>query len=47
MTSRPGAIDAVYPVPLKRPRSIDVLADPVFVDLTQKIRQHFSGAKTD
>ncbi|HVX98856.1 MAG TPA: ABC transporter ATP-binding protein [Pseudorhodoplanes sp.] len=47
MTSRPGAIDAVYPVPLKRPRSIDVLADPTFVDLTQKIRQHFSGAKTD
>ena len=47
MTARPGAIDAVYPVPLKRPRSIDVLADPAFVDLTQKIRRHFSDAKTD
>jgi len=47
MTQRPGMIDAVYTVALKRPRSIDVLADPVFVELTQKIRRHFSDAKTD
>jgi NitT/TauT family transport system ATP-binding protein len=47
MSARPGAIDAVYPVPLKRPRTIDVLSDPVFVELTQKIRKHFSDAQTD
>jgi NitT/TauT family transport system ATP-binding protein len=47
MSQRPGTIEAVYPVPLKRPRAIDVLADPVFVELTQKIRRHFSDAKTD
>jgi NitT/TauT family transport system ATP-binding protein len=47
MSARPGAIDAVYTVPLQRPRSIDVLADPAFIDLTQKIRKHFSDAQTD
>jgi NitT/TauT family transport system ATP-binding protein len=41
MTERPGAIAAVYEVPLPRPRSLDVLADPVFVELTQTIRRHF------
>ncbi len=47
MTARPGAIAAVYPVPLKRPRSIDVLADPVFIELTQIIRRHFNEPKID
>jgi NitT/TauT family transport system ATP-binding protein len=47
MSARPGGIDAVYPVSLKRPRTIDVLAEPAFVELTQKIRKHFSDAQTD
>jgi len=42
MTDRPGSIAAVYDVPLERPRSLDVLADPVFIRLTQTIRQHFN-----
>ena len=46
MTDRPGAIAAVYDVPLQRPRSLDVLADPVFIELTQTIRRHFN-AQTD
>ena len=41
MSERPGAIAAVYDVPLPRPRSLDVMADPVFVELTQTIRRHF------
>jgi NitT/TauT family transport system ATP-binding protein len=46
MTERPGSIAAVYDVSLARPRSLDVLADPVFVELTQTIRRHFN-AQTD
>ncbi|MEI7804002.1 MAG: ABC transporter ATP-binding protein [Hyphomicrobiales bacterium] len=46
MSERPGTISAVYDVPLKRPRSLDVLADPVFVELTQKIRKHFNATTT-
>jgi NitT/TauT family transport system ATP-binding protein len=42
MSERPGAITAVYDVPLPRPRSLDVMADPVFIELTQSIRRHFS-----
>ena len=41
MSERPGAIAAIYDVNLPRPRSLDVLADPVFVQLTQTIRKHF------
>jgi NitT/TauT family transport system ATP-binding protein len=41
MSERPGAIAATYDVPLARPRSLDVMADPVFVELTQTIRRHF------
>src|SRR3954468_13101569 len=41
MTERPGAIAAIYDVTLPRPRSLDVLSDPVFVQLTQTIRRHF------
>jgi NitT/TauT family transport system ATP-binding protein len=44
MTARPGTIAAVYDIPLPRPRSLDVMADPVFVELTQRIRKHFSDA---
>jgi NitT/TauT family transport system ATP-binding protein len=42
MTPRPGAIAAIYQIPLVRPRSLDVMADPTFVDLTHRIRRHFS-----
>jgi NitT/TauT family transport system ATP-binding protein len=41
MSERPGSIAAIYDVPLKRPRSLDVMSDPVFVDLAQRIRAHF------
>jgi NitT/TauT family transport system ATP-binding protein len=41
MTERPGAIAAIYEVPLPRPRSLDVMSDPVFSELVQRIRKHF------
>src|SRR5579863_7850287 len=41
MTERPGAIAAIYDVPLPRPRSLDAMADPVFSELVQCIRKHF------
>jgi NitT/TauT family transport system ATP-binding protein len=47
MTQRPGAIAAIYQIPLPRPRSLDVMADPVFIDLTQRIRQHFSDQRIE
>ena len=47
MSARPGNIAAVYDVPLPRPRTLDVMADPVFVEMTQKVRKHFSDAHID
>jgi NitT/TauT family transport system ATP-binding protein len=47
MSERPGAIAAIYDVPLARPRSLDVMADPVFVELTQTIRRHFNVQQLD
>jgi NitT/TauT family transport system ATP-binding protein len=41
MTNRPGRIAASYKVDLPRPRSLDVMGDPRFVELTQTIRRHF------
>jgi NitT/TauT family transport system ATP-binding protein len=41
MTDRPGAIAAIYDVPLGRPRTLEMMADPAFVALTQIIRRHF------
>jgi NitT/TauT family transport system ATP-binding protein len=41
MSDRPGKISAVYKVDLPRPRSLDVMGDPRFVELTQTIRRHF------
>src|SRR6059058_3777294 len=41
MTERPGAIAAIYDVPLPRPRSLDAMAEPAFADLVQRIRKHF------
>ena len=43
MTDRPGAIAAVYEVPLAKPRTLDMLADPAFVELSQTIRKHFNA----
>jgi NitT/TauT family transport system ATP-binding protein len=47
MTERPGAIAAVYDVPLTRPRSIDDMTSPAFGALTHKIRQHFNVGNSD
>jgi hypothetical protein len=33
---------AVHDAPLKLPRSLDVMADPVFLEMTQAIRRHFN-----
>jgi NitT/TauT family transport system ATP-binding protein len=41
MSERPGSIAAVYEVPIPRPRSIEAMSDPVFVQLAQAIRRHF------
>ena len=41
MTERPGAIAAIYDVPVPRPRSFDAMADPLFTELVQRIRKHF------
>jgi NitT/TauT family transport system ATP-binding protein len=41
MTERPGAIAAIYDVPLPRPRSLDVMGDPLFTELVQRVRKHF------
>jgi NitT/TauT family transport system ATP-binding protein len=41
MTERPGAIAAIYDVPLPRPRSLDVMADARFTELVQRVRRHF------
>jgi NitT/TauT family transport system ATP-binding protein len=41
MTERPGAIAAIYEVPLGRERSLDLMANPVFTELVQRIRKHF------
>ena len=46
MTERPGAIAAIYDVPLPRPRSLGVMGDPAFVALTQTIRRHFYSQGT-
>ncbi len=41
MSERPGTVAGVYDVPLARPRAIEAMSDPVFVQLTQAIRKHF------
>jgi NitT/TauT family transport system ATP-binding protein len=47
MSARPGNIAAVYDVTLRRPRSLDVLSDPAFIELTRTIRAHFSESQID
>ena len=46
MTERPGAIAAIYDVPLARPRSLTMMGDPSFGALTQTIRKHFYSQGT-
>ena len=41
MTDRPGAVAATYDVGLPRPRSLDVMGDALFGQLTRQIRGHF------
>ena len=41
MTERPGAIAAIYEVGLPRPRRFEMMGDPVFIALAQRIRDHF------
>ena len=41
MTERPGAIAAIYDVPLAKPRTLETMADPAFAVLIQTIRAHF------
>jgi NitT/TauT family transport system ATP-binding protein len=41
MTERPGAIAAIYDMPLPRLRSLDAMVDPVFTEPVQRIRKHF------
>ena len=45
MNARPGDIAAVYEIPLPRPRTLDIMANPLFVEMTQKIRKHFYDAR--
>jgi NitT/TauT family transport system ATP-binding protein len=41
MTERPGTIAAIYDVPLGRPRRLEDMGKPAFVDLVQTVRRHF------
>ena len=47
MSARPGKIDAIYDATLPRPRTLDMMSDPRFVEMTQKIRKHFNDPKID
>jgi NitT/TauT family transport system ATP-binding protein len=46
MTERPGSIAAIYDVRLPRPRSLRMMGDPAFTELTQTIRKHFYSQGT-
>jgi len=41
MTERPGAIAAIYDIPLPRPRALGVMGGAEFGDLTRAVRRHF------
>ena len=41
MTPRPGRIAQIYDVDTPRPRTLDVMATPEFVNTVQLIRRHF------
>ncbi|MEO5764242.1 MAG: ABC transporter ATP-binding protein [Casimicrobiaceae bacterium] len=46
MSERPGRIAAIYDVALPRPRSLAMMGNAAFVDLTQTIRRHFYAQGT-
>jgi NitT/TauT family transport system ATP-binding protein len=46
MSERPGTIAAIYDVNIPRPRSLRMMGDAPFVDLTQTIRGHFYAQGT-
>jgi len=41
MSTRPGAIEAIYEIDLPRPRQLSVMGDPHFAKLSKDIRRHF------
>ena len=41
MSDRPGTIAAIYDIDLPRPRTIEMLGNPVFADLARRVRAHF------
>jgi NitT/TauT family transport system ATP-binding protein len=43
MAKRPGLIAAIYDVPIAKPRRLDVIGDPVFLEFTRTIRRHFNA----
>jgi NitT/TauT family transport system ATP-binding protein len=46
MTERPGGIAAIYEVALPRPRRFEMMGDPTFAALAQRIRDHFFARGT-
>jgi len=46
MSERPGSIAAIYEVHLPRPRSLAMMGDAGFVELTQTVRGHFYAQGT-
>jgi NitT/TauT family transport system ATP-binding protein len=43
MSSRPGRITQRIPIPLERPRSLDVMRSPVFFDCVNRVRDGLFG----
>ncbi|MCG5235636.1 ABC transporter ATP-binding protein [Xanthobacter oligotrophicus] len=44
MSSRPGAVEAIYDIDLPRPRDLSIMGEPAFVRFTKEIRKHFFAA---
>jgi NitT/TauT family transport system ATP-binding protein len=44
MSPRPGTLERVLPIDLPRPRTMQVMSDPVFASATASIRERFSHA---
>ena len=43
LSARPGKTKAVIPVDLSRPRTVQTLRDPVFIELTAAVRETIEG----
>src|SRR5450756_375603 len=41
MSTRPGAIEAIYKIELPRPRQLSIMGDPSFAKISKDIRGHF------